>query len=92
VCYNKTIIYKIMIRRMKLMTKSENIEVLKEGKPTGEHECEFIRGDLESDPSDGVYNYKQICRVCGRTEHVSRTVEFVTFETVFEKFYGKDEK
>lgn len=73
------------------MIKSETIEVLKEGKPIEAHECEFVRGDLESDPVEsGVLNYRQICQVCGRTEHVSRTVEFVTFESVFEKFYGTE--
>jgi hypothetical protein len=78
-----------MIRGMKLMVKSEVIEVLKEGKPIGEHECEFIRDDLESDPGEsGMFSYRQICQVCGRVEHVSRIIEYVTFQDLYEKFHG----
>lgn len=73
------------------MDMSERIEVLKAGKPVGEHECEdFWVDKINLRPPVDVIDYMRICSKCGRTEHVSETRETENFDSVFEKFHGTE--
>ena len=72
------------------MIKSENVEILKEGKPIGDHECRFVNSQLDYTTPEEITKFRRICQFCGRTEHVTRTNERLNFKDLYNKFHGQE--
>lgn len=69
------------------MLIDEKVEVLKEG--ITQHNCSNHNWviDFNHESPKNVYEYKRICKECGRVERVTEHHEMCSFDEVFQRFH-----
>jgi hypothetical protein len=67
------------------------IKVIKAGMLIENHTCggDWIE-QLSNESTEDVWVTNRICTVCGRTEKTTEGRDTETFESIFEKFHGKE--